>query len=82
MLYQSNHHKKWQVHFHHEAFGKRRCPCIIAFTINHRMKINDSMLPNQQLIGLLDKPRRNWPIKLIGDAHGLAAFMLHIIGSA
>ena len=46
------------------------------------MKFNDSMLPYQQLIRLLDKPRRNRPIKLIGNAHGLAAFVLHIAGSA
>ena len=39
------------------------------------------ILPYQQLICLLDKPCRNRPIKLIGNAHGLAAFVLHIAGS-
>ena len=43
--------------------------------------INDSMSPYQQLIRLLDKPRRNRPIKFIRNAHGLAALMLHIVSS-
>ena len=43
--------------------------------------MNFYVLPYQQLIGLLDKPRRNWLIKLVSNAHGLAAFVLHIAGS-
>ena len=63
---------------HYEINTENDVIRIISFSHNYINGIS----PYQQLIRLLDKPRRNRPIKFIRDTHRLAAFMLHIAGSA
>ena len=62
---------------HYEINTENDVIRIISFS---HIYIN-GISPYQQLIRLLDKPRRNRSIKFIGNAHGLAAFVLHIAGS-